>query len=568
MVAIRKHPRGLLISNASGRLEEAMVARLEEALGDERLFTTSSGVVVPLEAAEDVLRVLGQEQVDWDAQALAQASTQRLHRQLQLQARFDVAEALVDPYAALADYPRLAKLDPHQVAAVAAMSTTSLRGLGLFDEQGSGKTIMALAAFDQLHRKKLVGRLLVVAPKSALTAWLSDCASFFEDEYRIALVDGPSARRRQMIMGPHDILLVGYETAVSEELVLKTVVAAIPARYMLVVDESYFVKNPSTARAQTIASIRPFCERAAVLCGTPAPNSAVDIVNQITIADGGVAFHGRAIAGDRQQVEVEVASALDHTIYLRRLKDEIFPGMPGKMVDRLLLDLAPTQRAIYERARDDLIVAVRGVDDTDFKRHLAGFIARRVALLQICSNPGALDSRYDEEPAKLQALDQLVRDLVERQGKKVVIWSYFQYSLQSILRRFDRLGVVHIDGTVGMIEERTEAIRRFQEDPDVRVFVGNAAAAGAGITLTAAHHAIYESFSNQAAHYMQSVDRIHRRGQQHDVTYHVLLAHDTVEEAEFDRLLDKERAGRRLLGDKYEEPITRERFLAELGAAV
>jgi len=129
------------------------------------------------------------------------------------------------------------------------------------------------------------------------------------------------------------------------------------------------------------------------------------------------------------------------------------------------------------------------------------------------------------------------------------------------------LGVVRIDGTVSDVEARMDAIRRFQADPGVRLFVGNAGAAGAGITLTAAHHAIYESFSNQAVHYMQSVDRIHRRGQQHDVTYHVLLAHDTIEEREFDRLLQKEHAGRQLLGDKYEEPMTRARFLEELSVA-
>src|SRR5207248_334210 len=103
---------------------------------------------------------------------------------------------------------------------------------------------------------------------------------------------------------------------------------------------------------------------------------------------------------------------------------------------------------------------------------------------------------------------------------------------------------VRIDGSVTRIEDRIEAIERFQNDPTVRLFVGNAAAAGAGITLTAAHHAIYESFSNQAAHYMQSVDRIHRRGQEHDVIYHVILARDTIEEHEFERILDKERAGR------------------------
>src|SRR6185295_12413361 len=92
-------------------------------------------------------------------------------------------------------------------------------------------------------------------------------------------------------------------------------------------------------------------------------------------------------------------------------------------------------------------------------------------------------------------------------------WSHFRVSLDAIAQRYKRYGLVRIDGSISAIEARIEAVNRFQNDSATRVFLGNAAAAGAGITLTSAHHAVYESFSNQAAHYMQSIDRIHRRGQ-------------------------------------------------------
>jgi SNF2 family DNA or RNA helicase len=186
-------------------------------------------------------------------------------------------------------------------------------------------------------------------------------------------------------------------------------------------------------------------------------------------------------------------------------------------------------------------------------------------LLQICSHPGAVDPLYGEEPAKLLALDRLVREVVEEAKEKLVIWSYYRFSLEQIARRFARYGLVRIDGSVTGVDERVKAVRRFQEDPSVHIFLGNAAAAGAGITLTAARHAVYESFSNQAAHWLQSVDRIHRRGQDRQVTCHVLVADQTLEEREFQRLRDKERSARELLSDDYDEPITRERFLQDLG---
>ncbi len=99
------------------------------------------------------------------------------------------------------------------------------------------------------------------------------------------------------------------------------------------------------------------------------------------------------------------------------------------------------------------------------------------------------------------------------------------------------------------------------------VFVGNPSAAGAGLTLHRARVAIYESLSNQAVHYLQSIDRIHRRGQTRDVDYIVLLCEDSIEIADYERLLDKESAAQDLLGDPVYQPVTRETFLADALAA-
>ncbi|GAH28391.1 unnamed protein product [marine sediment metagenome] len=222
------------------------------------------------------------------------------------------------------------------------------------------------------------------------------------------------------------------------------------------------------------------------------------------------------------------------------------------------------QASLYAHALQDLVVDVRRVDDTYFKKHLGKFMARKWALLQICSNPGGIDPLYSEEPAKLLALDHIVRTIVEDRGLKIVLWSFFRHSLQAIAKRYARYGVVRIDGSVDSIEERALAIQRFQNDPSVMVFVGSPTAAGAGITLTAASHAVYESFSNQPAHYLQSVDRIHRRGQQNPVTSFVLISRPTIEQREFDKLMRKERRGHEVFGKRPTEPVTREGFLKDL----
>ena len=63
---------------------------------------------------------------------------------------------------------------------------------------------------------------------------------------------------------------------------------------------------------------------------------------------------------------------------------------------------------------------------------------------------------------------------------------------------------------------------------------------------------------------MQSLDRIHRRGQARDVEYIVLLCDGSVEEQEYERILRKVDQQADLLGDPEPHRPTREMMLAEL----
>ncbi|MGH9957617.1 MAG: helicase-related protein, partial [Pyrinomonadaceae bacterium] len=205
--------------------------------------------------------------------------------------------------------------------------------------------------------------------------------------------------------------------------------------------------------------------------------------------------------------------------------------------------------------------------DHTFRRRLGSFLAKRSALLQICSNPVGLLKEYSETPSKLCALDDLLEDLIRRNGEKVVIWSFYTASLNAIVHRYGLFNPARYDGSITDVGERRNAVRKFQEDDTTMLFVGNPAAAGAGLTLHRARFAIYESMSNQAAHYLQSLDRIHRRGQKRRVEYLILLCDGTIEVQEYARLTGKERAAQLLFKDQVDAPITREAMLAEAVAA-
>lgn len=456
-------------------------------------------------------------------------------------------------------------LDGHQVVNVAAMTAPEGYGMLLFDEQGAGKTVSVIYAFDRLVDLNLIDLMVVVAPKSMVGEWATAIGQFMGDAYSVEIIEGSAAERTRKVDSGADVIVLNYEAVPSIRDQLVRRLRRHPDRALLVVDESFAVKNPQARRTQDLASIRDWFARAWLLCGTPAPNTAHDIVAQVSMVDFGATFDGVEIPKDRAEAVPVVREALDaRAIYLRNLKADVMPDLPARAFRRVSIPLAPVQAQLYRGALGELIAEIEALDDKQFLQHLGTYLARRMALLRITSNPAGVFEDYTETPAKLEALDDLVQRLVERDGEKLVVWSCFTHSLDTIVRRYERFGTVRYDGAVTSIAERREAVRSFQSDPDTRMFVANPAAAGAGLTLHAARYAVYESFTNQAAQYLQSLDRIHRRGQTREVEYFVLLADETIEEGEFDNLVTKEERARDLLGDVVPEPVTRTQFLSDL----
>lgn len=453
-------------------------------------------------------------------------------------------------------------LDDHQLVNVAVMAAQDGWGACIFDEQGTGKTLTVVAAFDVLVERNEADILLVVAPKSMVAEWEREFSTFAGGLYRVAVTEGSRRKKINALRAGADVVVLNFEGAVAlrEELLL----LAKRSRVVLAVDESYNVKNPEAIRTSALGELREWCTRCFVLCGTPAPNSPRDLVAQFDLVDFGFTFSGLTIDDNSPLLRDRIRTAMEtRGIYTRNLKATVLPDLPQRQFTEVTVDLAPVQRQLYAAALDELVIDLQAASDSDFRRRIGSFLERRNALLRICSNPVPLAPGYDEVPAKLVALDELLPQYLDA-GEKVVLWSFYRASLDALAARYSQFGLVRVDGSVADVASRREAIRGFQEDDHVRIFLGNPAAAGAGLTLHRARIAVYESMSNQAAHFMQSLDRIHRRGQERDVEYVVLLCHGTLEETEYQRLLDKADAQADVLGDPTPVRPTRQLLLDEL----
>ncbi len=461
------------------------------------------------------------------------------------------------------DEPWPKVLDPAQAIAVSAMTTTGLLGLCLFDEQGIGKTVTTLASFDVLKRRGETDCLVIICPVTMMGGWKKEIEKFLPNKYCVKVVEGSADEKRKVVLSPYDILICNFESVPPFLVVLKAILGSKKAT--LAVDESFNVKNKEAYRSQAVHELRNYCVKGFVMCGTPAPNSAVDVINQFDIADSGYTFAGFVPPTDEaERVRIINERIEQRGAYARRLKEHVLPYLPDKRFNLMQVILSGRQALLYEEARGKLELSLKSMDNATFKRSLASYFQQRSALLQICACPESIDPTFSEDSAKLILLDEWVDRIVVREGRKLIIWSFYRASLERILERYKQYSPILLDGS-SSARDRAEAVEKFQNNPDVRICVANPAAAGAGVTLHSASDAAYVSFSNQAAHFLQSIDRIHRRGQQaKDVNYYLLVCKNTIEETEVKRLREKEVRQHELLGDDTKWPNSLDEALAEL----
>ncbi len=132
---------------------------------------------------------------------------------------------------------------------------------------------------------------------------------------------------------------------------------------------------------------------------------------------------------------------------------------------------------------------------------------------------------YSSDPVKLNELDQILEEI---RGEPVVIWASFRAEIDMIKDLLNKKGIRN-DVIDGRTKDAGELVARFQ-DGELGALVCHPAAAGHGITLTAASYAVYYSMDFSYEKYQQSRDRIHRKGQTRPCTYYHLIAEGSVDE--------------------------------------
>lgn len=416
-------------------------------------------------------------------------------------------------------------------------------------EQGLGKTLVAIDAFRRVWAAREADRLLVVCPNSLKRNWVAEFSKF-APEFTVEIAEGPPRVRRAILLkSKANVVITSYETARAE-------VAAIQAfaqrqATALVLDESHATKNWKSQTSTATRQFSPYCKFRWLLSGTPVTNSPADIYSQVEILAPGEHLLGSLdsfLSTMESDPKAGFAKKTFDRLILRRTKEECL-DLPDKTFIDLRVDLPSWQRKLYDDMRAQMVCEIEAMSGEQYRAFASTALAQLTRLSQIASNPALVLDGAEGLPGKFEALDDLLADMLSVPGRKVIIWSNYVRTIETLLDRLAPYDAVAIYGGTPN-DDRQGIASRFQTDPATRVLIANPAAAGTGFTLTAAAYTIYETLSFRYDHYAQSQDRNHRIGQDQPVTYVRLIAADTIEEAIISALERKSAMAQALLGDE------------------
>lgn len=425
-----------------------------------------------------------------------------------------------------------ATLRPYQEEGFRWLSFLWASRLGgiLADDMGLGKTLQALATVAAAHeRGELADPVLVVAPTSVVSTWVSEAARFAPG-LEVRAVTRTSAKRGatlEEVAGGAQIVVTSYTLLRLDE------DEYVGQRWSAVfLDEAQFVKNRQSRAYRAVRRLRAGVRIA--ITGTPLENNLMDLWSLLSIAAPGLypdperftELYRRPIENRSDPDALPRLRRRIRPLMLRRTKQAVAAELPPKQEQVVPVTLSTTHRRLYDRQLQAERQKVLGLVG-DLNRNRIAILRSLTLLRQLSLSPALVDPKHPAQSAKIDLLVDMLTELAA-EGHRVLVFSQFTSFLTLVKARLDAAGLSYqyLDGRTRDRAARVEAFRS-GDDP---AFLISLKAGGFGLTLTEADYVfVLDPWWNPAAE-LQAIDRTHRIGQDKHVTVYRLVSADTIEE--------------------------------------
>lgn len=423
----------------------------------------------------------------------------------------------------------LAELRPYQMEGYQWLQRMAWWGAGacLADDMGLGKTVQTIAV---LLSRAADGPALVVAPASVCSNWVSELARFAPNLKAVNLSQVQDRVKSIDDIGPEEVLITTYG-------LLHQASDALCSKKFntIVLDEAQSIKNRFTKRSQAAMDLQGNFK--IITTGTPIENHLGELWNLFHFINPGLLgtaqmFQERFAMPIEKWADKEKRKHLQKIIrpfILRRLKKEVLKDLPEKTEITLSIERSESETTFYEALRRKALENIQGGKFEHEGAKRMQVLAELMRLRRSCCHPSLIPGGEKIPSAKLEALMELVDELLQN-GHKALIFSQFVDYLRIIEKEIKKLGInyQYLDGSTPL-KKRKDYIDAFQSG-DGDIFLISLKAGGTGLNLTAADYVIHvDPWWNPAVE-DQASDRAHRIGQQNPVTVYRLVAEGSIEE--------------------------------------
>ena len=435
------------------------------------------------------------------------------------------------------DYSKYSHRPPLDHQKIAIEKLAGSKRFILADDMGLGKTTSTIIAALETGAKKI----LIVCPASLKINWQREIANYSDRPVFIA--EGKKfSTEDDFVIVNYDILKNFHDSdpkKKDESLLLQS------GFDLVILDEAHMISNVQAQRTKIINSFAKKVDRVWLLTGTPMTSRPMNYYNLLNLIESPVAQNWKAYAirycqgfqftaGKRKVWNVTGASNLeelrDRTSkqILRRLKEDVL-DLPDKII-------TPVYLRLKSKEYEDLMGEYFDWYDKnpDESSSLTVQFSKLMKVRKVIANE------------KTKQTIEFAENIIE-QGKKVIIFTNFTDTLQTIYQHFSKQAV-YLDGSCSN-SMRQQAVDQFQNDDKIKVFVGNLKAAGVGLTLTSAEAVIMNDLSFVPAEHAQAEDRAYRYGQKSNVLVYYPLFENTIEGTIYDILNRKKEIIRTVMGD-------------------
>src|SRR5690606_31340987 len=340
------------------------------------------------------------------------------------------------------DLPTRLPLYAHQ----RRMAAMALRvpAFAWFAEMGTGKTAAAVAVAGRRFLDGEISSCLVVAPKSVLPVWEREFCTFAAFPYQVKVLEGSITEREEQLAGswPEGALrvaVVNYEATWRMEQALARFVKG----GLIIADESHRIKTPGAQQSKAMGRLGQVAAYRLMLTGTPVTQNPLDIWSQYRFLDPSIfgrsfyAFRNRyAIMGGYGGYEVVGYQRLDelvekaHRIAFRITRAECL-DLPPEVYTDIPVQLGPRARAIYRELEEQAVARLSAEAAISAPNVLTELLRlQQVAGGWVNTDDGEAVQVGNE---KLDALMDLLEDLLSHQERKVIVFCRFVPEIRAIL---------------------------------------------------------------------------------------------------------------------------------------